>query len=56
MEEPGLERWDWFIVALTILLGVVALATTWKLLILTWAIFALAETGDYIKRRRRRSY
>lgn len=52
----GFEKWDWFIFALTILLGVVALATTWKLLIFMWVIFALAETGDYIKRRRRRNY
>jgi hypothetical protein len=51
-----LEKWDWFIIALFGALVVVALHTSWDVLIGSWAIVALAETGDYIKRRRRRNW
>lgn len=50
----NLEKWDWFIFSLFVILLVVAIHTTW--LLGTWVIFALAQTGDYIKRRRRRSW
>lgn len=56
MSDMDWGKWDWFILALTIALLVVAVFTAWKILILTWAIFILAETGDYVKRRQKRSW
>lgn len=50
------EKWDWFILSLSLSLGVVCIFTTWKALILTWPIYGLGELGDFIKRRRQRSW